>query len=414
MNGINIVYIINKWLKQSTTPPKFENRNITIRLVDQSSIACAQKEFTDYNILYSIYSLELNIDISQIYFNTKLFFDIEDFKNIFKIDYSENNIGILNFQNTYFYYDKKTKQSYLNDDIVSLYLISNALYYIKLRDFLKSENFSDYYNPQNKEIVIYSSEKGIKKIKDKQQIVILKENKDYSFLILRLIDNLANPDYRNQFKLQLYFLEKNSNSNASDIATICENLEQIYETTENNYNIWSKKFSFDSLFSELRKQKDKYFNSLRDILSKILSQATSVPIAISASVFATYKVNDPVVLGIMLVAFIGYTLFAIRILIIYYKDVENINLDLQNDLCIIRKESGLDKSDIENQEKKVINKINVVKHTIEGLLFLFLVLSTAFLFFILYMLAIKFWTAIIISLALLFIMIIISLCLCVK
>ena len=116
----------------------------------------------------------------------------------------------------------------------------------------------------------------------------------------------------------------------------------------------------------------------------------------------------------MLVAFIGYTLFAIRILIIYYKDVENINLDLQNDLCIIRKESGLDKSDIENQEKKVINKINVVKHTIEGLLFLFLVLSTAFLFFILYMLAIKFWTAIIISLALLFIMIIISLCLCVK
>lgn len=414
MNGINIVYIINKWLKQSTTPPKFENRNITISLVDQSSISCAQKEFTDYNILYSIYSLELNIDISQIYFNTKLFFDIEDFKNVFKIDYSENNIGILNFQNTYFYYDKKTKQSYLNDDIVSLYLISNALYYIKLRDFLKSENFSDYYNPQNKEIVIYSSEKGIKKIKDKQQIVILKENKDYSFLILRLIDNLANPDYRNQFKLQLYFLEKNSNSNASDIATICENLEQIYETTENNYNIWSKKFSFDSLFSELRKQKDKYFNSLKDILSKILSQATSVPIAISASVFATYNVNDPVVLGIMLVAFIGYTLFAIRILIIYYKDVENINLDLQNDLCIIRKESGLDKSDIENQEKKVINKINVVKHTIEGLLFLFLVLSTAFLFFILYMLAIKFWTAIIISLALLFIMIIISLCLCAK
>lgn len=397
MIGNSIVVLINKWIKKSCKPILFANKNIAVSLADTSSLDEAKQELTACAIEISVYGLELNINISPIYCNTKLFFTLSDFQYNFKLDFCNYNIGILNINGRSYFHDKDSMITYIESQISSSHIIKNAISYIEFREFLKSESFADYFNLQNQEIILYSTEKGIKKIKIAPQIIIFDENQDYSILISQLIERLRNIDYRNQFKMQLYSLERISDSDSSDMQAICNNINQLCEITENYYNIWSKQFSFSSLISDLRLKKDKYFISLREILSKILSQATSVPIAISASVFATYKVNEPIILYIILIAFMGYALFAIAILMIYDKDVKNILSDFENDLIVIKRESGLSIKDIENESSKIINKISLVKYIIRGLIILFIILSSLFLFFILYMLKVAILKASVLS-----------------
>ncbi len=89
----------------------------------------------------------------------------------------------------------------------------------------------------------------------------------------------------------------------------------------------------DSLY----KEKEKYFLSIREIINKIFSQAVGIPISISATVFASYKVSDDnLMLLIVLLTFFIYVVFYIKIQLIYRADIGELKNDFTKDFDVIK------------------------------------------------------------------------------
>lgn len=385
IQGLTVVNNIAKWISQSTKPVLIQNRHISIYL-DKTDIATSKAEFDELDLDSVVFEGEITLNLSKAYHNTKIYLNIEDFLNLFTKEYFESNIGILDYNSQPFYFNISNGEVCINGENEIDFLILNSVAYLKFREYIESDKFADYFNSQNNEVVIYTSEKGVKKIKIPRQIVLFNIKEDISGLIEEIIPRLDNLDFKNHFKNVLYSIEKGASSGFDKLFI---NIQSLYDEAVNNYNIWSKKFSFDNLFSELRQKKDKYFSSLHDILSKLLGQITSVPIAISASVFATYKVNDPLVLILISIAFSTYILFTLYILGIFNNDIKYIDSDFKKDFLRIKEESGLNVVDIEREESKITRKIRVIANVIKILSGVFILLLGVFLYFVFYMMGVS-------------------------
>ncbi|WP_291072639.1 hypothetical protein [Empedobacter sp. UBA5987] len=160
------------------------------------------------------------------------------------------------------------------------------------------------------------------------------------------------------------FLKNNlfSISNISlkiSLETFIEKSDELYENTIRDYELFSKKFEFDKFKDNLYKEKDKYFLSLREIINKIYTQAVSIPILISASTIASYKLpNEFFINSLILIIFIAYSIFYNNILLYYKNDLKNLKKDFKRDFKIIEMKSGLEKNIILKEKKIIKNKIN--------------------------------------------------------
>lgn len=255
---------------------------------------------------------------------------------------------------------------YGNKNDVTLRKFRNIISYFKLFNFLKEKSFCDYFNDADNEIVFYSSVNGIIKVKY-DSIPVVSEKDDITKKITELI-SLATPiQVSSFFKNSLYTISKGTGT--IRISEIINQSEDVIAITKRDYELVSKQFDFEKFKDSLYKEKEKYFTSIREIISKIFSQAVGVPISISASVFATYKVSDDIfMLLLVLLAFGLYVAFYIKIQCTYKADLLEVERDFSSSFDIISTKSGLSNDVIGKEKQKIVNKISSTKTIITWLI----------------------------------------------
>lgn len=328
---------------------------------------------------------EFSIDLKSIAESTIIFLNETTFRELSGREstfLTEKNIAILIFANSYYFYDQITKETFIGGQRSDNYLISNTLSYLSLIEKIQNEDFADYFNSENKEIVLYSSSNGILKINIPVVPIPLDNSLAYSKNVEIALKKLSNDDYIVHFKNQLFKLEKESKF--SQIESLFKHLDRLIQDAENNYQLQVKNFSFEKFKDDLQKEKEKYFSSLREILNKILSQTVGVPISIGASIFASYKIEDRLVLLIILLAFAIYVFFAIHFQLIYRKDVLEIEADFKKDFKKIIDESGLEPDTITIEQEKIKRRIKSIKNTIYGFIASITLLAILFFCFLAY------------------------------
>jgi hypothetical protein len=249
----------------------------------------------------------------------------------------------------------------------------NTISYFRLFNLFKSEAFCDYYNDANTEIVIYSSINGIIKIKY-DAIPTIATQIDFSSKIIGLIEKASSLEISPFFKNALFTVSKGSG--IIQLNDIIAQAEEVIAITKRDYELVSKKFDFEKFRDSLYKEKEKFFSNIRDIVSKIFGQAVGIPISISASVFATYKVSgEPVMLLLVWLAFGFYTGFYIKIQFIYKADLIEVEKDIEEAFLLMNTRSGLEPNVIEAEKNKIERKIKSTKQIIDWLISLVAFLS---------------------------------------
>jgi len=104
-----------------------------------------------------------------------------------------------------------------------------------------------------------------------------------------------------------------------------------------------------------------------------MTQLIAVPISISATIFATYKIKDPSIILLVGIAYTVYVIFVIHIQSIYHKDVKEIKQDFERDFRNIADKSGLEASVIDIERNKIERRIN----NTNTLIYLFCIIITA-------------------------------------
>lgn len=255
------------------------------------------------------------------------------------------------------YFDAQTKQFHYSADPqgADKRKLENVHQYYRLYNALKSPDFADHHNDPAREIVVYSAVKGIYKIHYGKGCPAF--DFDITQSVNALLERIKSDEYKSS--LLDAFFEVSSNIAEMHLEFMIRNGESIAKLAKRNYAIQQSKFDFEKIRDGLLLQKDKYFGSLREILNKIFGQLIGIPISISASVLATYKLEGSRgTLALILLGFAAYVVLYLFIQFMYYRDVRDIRADFLSDFETIKAKSNLGEELIEKERRIIAGRIN--------------------------------------------------------
>ncbi|MDA3616792.1 hypothetical protein [Polluticaenibacter yanchengensis] len=306
----------------------------------------------------------------------------QEIQKYFEPVFLNEDFLILNLNGDYYY--KANSDIHWSDNAETTFNIrcQNIISYFELFNFLKSTDFADHHNDANTEIIFYSSAKGIFRITYAPEPSI-PDNIDISNNTKVLLELAKSVQTRSFLKNSLFGFS--SDKCSISLNEIIEKFSGINETTNRNFELASKLFDFDKFKDSLYKEKEKYFNGIREIVNKIFSQAIGIPISISATVFATYKIDkEPVMLLIVLASFILYVCLYVRLQLIYKYDLNEIKIDFESDFNIIKEKSGLPVNIVEREKNKINKKLTHSISIVNWIICLVIILGILVIVHILY------------------------------
>jgi len=334
---------------------------------------------------------EINIKLDELAANTTVYFEEKNFLQSFKnATPPSGDVAIIDYRGSWLVYDHDSKQvqtgdSKTGDKLEAPYLIANSVAWLAAVPSFKSPALTDYFNPTDKELVLYSANRGIKRILVPADIPAFDPEKDLEKGLVQFRQQLAARsarDFAKCFKDVLFGFV--ATAPEKELAEIVVALPGLIATAENDLQVYYKSFSFDKLKSELVKEKDKYFAALRDILGKNMAQIVGVPVSFAASVFTTYKTNDNFILGIVLLAYLAYTVFTYYLQSLNLKDIREIESDFTADFDNIAQRSGLPPDTIQRERVKIERRIADIRRVIRYYRILLCSLAVVFIVFIIY------------------------------
>lgn len=371
---INIINILSLNVNLYLGKDEYE-----IVLSSPEEVINTKRLLDSFNIKYTdLQNLSLYVTLKPNTLNVLFFYDEHEFLK----DYDSKNFSdfvILKYEKSFLYFSFAKKESYNASGLIHDNFVPNTLSYIKLLDRLMSSTFADYLNNISNEIIFYTSAKGVYKLK----YPIVRPRLYLEFALEEIVENvikkMENQEFVHFFKNEI--MDSINISQEKPIIQLVTHLSQITDAALRNYEIYKKNFSFEVFNDKLQTEKNKYFGSLREILGKILTQLVGIPISISASLFATYNIKDNLVLMIIVFSFLTYNCFLFYILVLYLKDVNEIQSDFRKDFNLIVEKSGLKEEDIKIEKVRIEERINNIKMTISIFGVCLIILATLFFVF---------------------------------
>jgi len=265
-------------------------------------------------------------------------------------------------------------------DLEAARIFRNALAYFNFFDFLTQKQVSDYFNDANKEIVFYNSASGILKITFDPRPVI-----DFPGDIttdLKVLKELASyPQITSVFVNSIFQLTNGTGH--IQLKSIISDRKKALDITKRDYELLAKKFDFEKFRNSLYKEKEKYFESIRDLVSKIFGQAVGIPVSIGASVFTSYKAEGNwFVIALLLAGFLVYLGYYLRLQFVYRSDINEVETQFNGDFIVIAAESGLPAATITEERRKVerrIFNIRSMQNWLIGMVIVLGVLASGFM-----------------------------------
>lgn len=340
-----------------------------------------EKSLSQLNIDFvAVGTSDISINLRQF---SSLFYDRDHFlRESINQSVFDSNIGILFYTpDKFLFYESSSCRVYINSDITTDNLVENTRYYLKFYNLFESLGISEYDSSTNHEFILVDPDKGkfllgypvippsfqlginlkdkyakFEKMNDRQEFRLLFKRK--------VIESLAPFEHDQRFP------------------KLAENIETIIRDTENDYEVFLRKFNFDELKKNFRKERDEYFDQVRDIVERLLSKVVSIPISVSAAAITIYNLKDDpnyLVIVIVSLAYVAYSIFTSFLLRLLHLDSLEINRDLNNDLQIIAKSSNISSDILERESSKVYKKISVLNNAIVSLQILLCATSLAVL-----------------------------------
>lgn len=343
-----------------------------------SDTTSVETELKNLGVAFESIHDGLSIELSDSNFGIKAFYNEEDFLRSATDDIFQSDFVLLKYGSSYLHYDSSANTVNNNFGLVSNdFLIPNTKAYHKLIICLK-EKYSDYENELNNELVYYTSTRGIFRIYLPKIPPLLDIQKDITTDIYKFINKSQNDSFLIFIKNKLFDYSKETNE--QQLKEILLKLELILESSERDFEIHLKNFSFDTLINDLRKKKDEYFSSNRDLLSKILSQIISFPVSVSAALFALNKIENQLFYVFIVLSFAIYVFYVIHVELVYLIDIKLLKDQLEVDFKIIIEKSGLEFAEIDNGRNTIRQKLKNTEITLISFAILFTIASFIFLF----------------------------------
>lgn len=334
-----------------------------------------------FSIEFSTEGKDLHLKIKKAIGNLNLV--LYEVWNFFEVRFIETNLIVLNADGDYCFYEAGNEALEFSSNCKETFKTSceNLLAQAHLYSFLKSNEFADHHNSGKNEIVLYSSSNGIFKVKYESVFKVYHET-NHSKNIVYLLERTNSIHIYPFLKSAIYTFCKDTMS--ITLSEIIENSRAITDLALRNFDIVSKQFNFDNFKDALHKEKDKYFNSIRDVVNKIFSQAVGIPISIGATAFAAYRVEgDKFFLLIILFTFLVFVFYYVRIQLFYKRELNVLRSDFINDFNVIEMKSGLDSKSIEQEKTKILNKIDDSKSIVSSLIGIIVLLGLTTIIYVL-------------------------------
>lgn len=305
-------------------------------------------------------------DVDKLIFNTKTYLEgsviycYEEIPTRITKETFANSFFIFSTTSeNYSYFDKNQRKfAHFGTPNTSItQRIDACYYYFRILSALNSPDFCDHHNEANKQLVFYSNSNGILKIKYELEAII---DIQYQEEQISKFEDYSKTNIYKTFLINAFY-EIKKGADLISITDLLGELGSINKMVHKNQELASRQFDFETFKKKLYKEKEKYFTTIREVINKIFAQIIGVPISVSASVLASYKVqadDDCTLLLFILAAFIIYTIYFVIIQCTYYTDLKEINSDFNRDFTLIAAESGISESDINYESKKIRKKIN--------------------------------------------------------
>ncbi len=244
--------------------------------------------------------------------------------------------------------------------------VRNTVAYFQFFTYLKSSEFCDYFNAANNEIIIYNSNNGVQRITFETVPFLDSIIVNTEIAVKKLLDFARPLEFRFFFQNATYIL--GGSTGTTKLIDIINEYIKIIAITQRDYQLVSKKFSFDNFQNGLIKEKNKYFNSIRDVLAKVANQAVGIPISIGATVFTSYKVTgDLMLLMLLLLTFFLYLYFYWKFQNFYKSDINEVRRDFNRDFEKIKANSGLMTAEVESERNAIVNRLDRTESIIRWL-----------------------------------------------
>lgn len=296
-----------------------------------------------------------------------------------------SDIGIIECA---IFYDFNSDVYYVNNELsIGNNLMLNTINYLKIKSILTdnstADTFANYTDNARRKIITISGTKGTMLIGFPTITPLFDNGLNLKKIFERLVNSVNAKGYIAIFKNEVFDYLKPIQEEAR-FETLVNNLTLILDNTDRDFEVYMSNFSFDALKDKLTEERVKYFDATKDILAKAYVQITSIPIAISAAVFATYKVDDKFTLLLIFLAYGVYTFYVFKILLFLKGEIEIVENDFIVESTGIIQQSKLHNDIIQKETRNIKERIHSVKGIIKTFMRMFLLLSILFMLFVAY------------------------------
>lgn len=312
--------------------------------------------------------------------DTYIYWKLEDYFNAFekyRENFNEQIILVLQETEKPILKDKGEIFTIEKSVIFNYYIYRKILNYFKQTPF-----FTTLTNETNNEFIIVSKNNGVYHIGYKyreervknlgdlepvyQELKLLFEKKEFIQFFKEIVSNSG-----------IHLKDKNDR-----FFEIIQSLKMLLNLAEKDYENYVLDFGFEKIKSKFKEERNKYFESLEKNIETVNKQVFAFPLTFSAAAFATYQVKDKFwILGLILIAYIFYTIIALYILHMVGYNIRCLDQDVEKEEKEIKNTYNKLYSDFQDDFKKIWTKISKLKILI---IILKIILSSLLILFIIY------------------------------
>lgn len=313
----------------------FDGKTITLNQINNKDSTEQHLKLLDVNFDFiNKNSVEININTQSE--NRYLFFDLTDYFNRGSNVCNFDESVIVVFSNNPSCLIKVNQELFSKEKAA----IFNYYSYRSLLKFLLNEqDFLSYKNDTEQEFVLLNSGvgHGILRIGYDPLERRVANLDDFHLLVEKLKENFSSKEYQIIFK-EAIFQNIEQFSIKDRFYNIVQSLAVLLTVSDLNYEIHVKKFSFESIKSKFKEERNKYFDNLDKSLDGITKQITSIPLTYSATAFASYQVKDkPFILLFIFLACLIYTFLAWKVTNISLSTLKQVSSDVSKENSEIKK-----------------------------------------------------------------------------
>lgn len=298
----------------------------------QNNLQSAKDLLTSKDIAYTDELDTLDIDLSNFLAQYKICIGIEEFTRYCRQQYNTSQMPIardfiiINQDGSYCIFEQGNDTEYKD---ISIDHIKYLIGFYRFASLVRS--IADYVDSATNTLVIYTSNKGVLKLRLGEPDY--NPAKDISTLndsIDRLSQECA--DIRKRDFLKNSIIDHAEHCDVRVIANILNRIDDLLDDAIRDFQIYLEEFSFEKFKTRWEKEREKYFEKFRDVITKITVQMANLPISLIAFVItASDKLTNSVIENAFYSIFSIYVFAALWIQIHNLVELFQIKSSLTND-----------------------------------------------------------------------------------